>query len=144
MTMTEFWLAWLSNFRGLFFVLAVCMATGVLICGMLWQNITESWNEEDKERGAPYFKRKQIWREESLPKVKAWFRRFLWALPVTVLLCSVPSLDDVWRLRVNLLKLEVASPENVAKLGGHVEEVVTALECKHLGVNCPKPVKESK
>jgi hypothetical protein len=54
------------------------------------------------------------------------------------LLTTVPTVDSLWRVRVGLLKLELASPENMKAVGGHIEEIVKGLECKHLGVNCPK------
>ena len=56
-------------------------------------------------------------------------------------LSTVPTLDSLWKVRVGLLKLELASPDNVKAVGGHVEEIVKALECKHLGVNCPEKEK---
>ena len=58
-----------------------------------------------------------------------------------MLLTTIPTPDRLWEVRVALLKLDLSSPENVKAVGGRVDEIVKALECKHLGVNCPKQEK---
>ena len=58
-----------------------------------------------------------------------------------MLLTTIPTPDKLWEVRVALLKLDLSSPENVKAVGGRVDEIVKALECKHLGVNCPKQEK---
>ena len=59
-----------------------------------------------------------------------------WKYAIPVLLLLVPGPEDIWKVRVAMLKLELSSSENVKALTNHAEEVVKALECKHLGVNC--------
>ena len=58
-----------------------------------------------------------------------------------MLLTTIPTPDRLWEIRIALLKLDLSSPENVKAVGGRVDEIVKALECKHLNVNCPKEAK---
>ena len=58
-----------------------------------------------------------------------------------MLLTTIPTPDQLWEIRIALLKLDLSSPENVKAVGGRVDEIVKALECKHLNVNCPKEAK---
>lgn len=125
MTSTEFWLAWLFNLQATVQIFFVAAAVGSAVGLFGTFIVTDSY-------------------EEFAPRARQLAKICLPTLAVLGVLASTPTAGDLWKLRINLLKLEVASPENVAKLGGHVEEVVMALECKHLGVNCPKPEKESK
>jgi cell division protein FtsW (lipid II flippase) len=62
------------------------------------------------------------------------------AIPLALVLC-IPDVGHLWKIRVGLLKLDLASPANVEKVGTHIDEVVKALECRHLNVNCPKEAK---
>lgn len=48
-----------------------------------------------------------------------------------------PSTSDLWRTRVNLVKLELASPENVKAGAEAVGRIAVELECKYLA-NCGK------
>lgn len=60
---------------------------------------------------------------------------------VLAILGAAPSVEDLWKVRLGLLKLDLASPANVQAAGGHIEVVVKALECKYLQQNCPKEAK---
>jgi hypothetical protein len=48
------------------------------------------------------------------------------------LLAAVPTVNDLWRVRLSLIAFEAASPENVVKAGAHLETIVEGLECKYL------------
>src|ERR1043165_3453297 len=62
----------------------------------------------------------------------------VWKFSVKVLIVSsllycVPSVDDVWKVRVGLLKFQLASPENIEKGTKVIERIAGELECKYLG-----------
>lgn len=44
-----------------------------------------------------------------------------------------PSMEDLWKVRINLIKLELASPENVSKGVDEIGRIAERLECKYLG-----------
>lgn len=46
---------------------------------------------------------------------------------------QVPSIDQIWKLRIGLLKLELASPENLKSSLDAIERIGAKLECKYLG-----------
>lgn len=113
----EIFLAWFGNLQGVALaVLIVALFTAFVMAGPL-----ELYNEQGR-----------------------LIRRLLVAATVSAVVLTVPTPGDLWKVRLALLKLDLASPENAAKVGGHIENVVRALECKHLNVNCPQPEKESK
>lgn len=49
------------------------------------------------------------------------------------LFLAVPSIDDLWRVRIGLLKFSLASPENVKAGAETLERIAGKLECKYLG-----------
>ena len=53
----------------------------------------------------------------------------LLTLPVALF----PSIDDVWKVRVGLLKLELASPENIKSGAEEISRIAKKLECKYFG-----------
>lgn len=48
-------------------------------------------------------------------------------------LASVPSINDLWRVRIGLIKYNLASPENVKQTIETIERIGKKLECKYLG-----------
>lgn len=44
----------------------------------------------------------------------------------------VPSVNDLWRVRVALIQLELSKPENVKATVQRIDEISKALECKYL------------
>lgn len=69
-----------------------------------------------------------------------WLTVRKWAVPmmiISALLAIVPSPSQLWEARINLIKLELASPENVKASVERINEISKALECKYLNTNCP-------
>lgn len=56
---------------------------------------------------------------------------------ISLILCTffiaVPSIDDVWKVRIGLIKLELANKENISKATETIERIGAKLECKYLG-----------
>lgn len=46
---------------------------------------------------------------------------------------AIPSVDDLWKVRIGLIKLQLASPENIQKGSEVIERIGKKLECKYLG-----------
>ena len=71
-----------------------------------------------------------------------------WLIPTAIgvgLLACLPTVDDLWRVRVGLIKYSLASPENLREGKDAIERVAKKLECKYLGgADCEDPKKESK
>lgn len=55
-----------------------------------------------------------------------------------ILIMSIPSANDVWKVRVTLLKLEATKDENIKKGLSEVERVAKKIECKYLGCDGDK------
>lgn len=49
----------------------------------------------------------------------------------------VPTIDDLWKVRIGLIKLELSSEENIQKAATEIERLGKKLECKYLG-GCEK------
>lgn len=83
-------------------------------------------------------------REETrgLPKLLKFKWKFATFLISTVLIASIPDANDLWRVRVSMIKLELASPDNLSKGVETIERIGQKLECKYLG--CAEAVKEVK
>ncbi len=47
--------------------------------------------------------------------------------------CSLPSVEDLWKVRIGMIKLQLASPENIQKGADVIERLGAKLECKYLG-----------
>jgi hypothetical protein len=113
----EFLLAWATELHGVVVVFALA-AVAALVIGIVGRFITNDIS----------FSTRGLF-------IKPMDKVLMLAVGLSFL-TTIPTVDSLWRVRVGLLKLELASPENVKALGGHIEEVVKKLECKHLGVNC--------
>lgn len=128
MTATEFWLAWLFNFKGVFVLFAVAAGLGTVILVMIAIAAT-------MDGDAPKELRTRAGR------VLRWLAPFFL---ISTLVASLPDAKDLWELRVSLMKLEIVSPENFGKLAARADEVVSAVECKYLNVHCPEQKKVEK
>lgn len=51
----------------------------------------------------------------------------------STLLAVVPDTGDLWKVRVDLVKLQLASPENIQLGVDHIDRIAKSLECKYLG-----------
>lgn len=49
----------------------------------------------------------------------------------------IPTMNDLWRVRIGLIKLELSSEENIQKAGDEIQRIGQRLECKYLG-GCEK------
>lgn len=60
-------------------------------------------------------------------------KKMLLALIILAFFACVPSINNLWTVRIGLIKLELASPENVKKASETIERIGQKLECKYLG-----------
>lgn len=52
---------------------------------------------------------------------------------VLLLPASLPSMEYLWYVRINLIKLQLSNPENIQKSTETIERIAEKLECKYLG-----------
>jgi len=52
---------------------------------------------------------------------------------ILFLIGSIPSVSDVWKVRIGLIKYNLASSENITKASSEIERIGKKLECKYLG-----------
>lgn len=71
--------------------------------------------------------------------MKGVLSKWPFILPL-LLLCCMPRVDDLWKIRISLIKLELSSPENLNKASVDIERIGHKLECKYLG--CDKEEKK--
>lgn len=45
----------------------------------------------------------------------------------------LPSTEDIWKVRIGLIKFQLASPENIKKGTDEIAVIAKKLECKYLG-----------
>ena len=50
-----------------------------------------------------------------------------------ILFASVPDVKDLWETRIGLIKLELASPNNVRAGVKEIARIGKKLECKYVG-----------
>jgi hypothetical protein len=107
--MIEFWLAFAGNLQGYIVFASLVLAVGALmvraVCAI--------------ESGDPF-----------------WTRGAVAALAIAGfggLLGCVPTVDDVWKTRIALVKYHLAAPENVQAATETIERLGKKLECKYLG-----------
>lgn len=60
-------------------------------------------------------------------------RVFLPIAFVSLILAGFPSAEDLWKVRIGLIKLELANPENIKKGSEEIARIAKKLECKYLG-----------
>lgn len=53
-------------------------------------------------------------------------------LPLSILIALLPTPEQMWKIRLAIVKFELASPENVSKGVDAIERIAHALECKYL------------
>lgn len=62
-------------------------------------------------------------------------KNLFWAGSITLVLLlfsCIPSIDMVWKIRIGLIKYQLASPENVIKTTEAIERIGHELEQKYL------------
>lgn len=75
-----------------------------------------------------------------------WHPMLPWKILAGFLLIAIanlPTADDLWKVRVSLIKYHLASPENVQKGVETIERIGKKLECKYLG-GCEEPKADPK
>lgn len=68
-----------------------------------------------------------------LPKIRKMRNRLILPFMISIILACVPNSKDLWRVRIDLLKFGLASPENISKASGEIERIGHKLECKYVG-----------
>ena len=136
--MLDFFLALLINIKGIFAVLfwVSMIAAGITLVagGFMKMMETDQYGRRNKDAAD----------HEDWAK---WRRFQKWAVIcclITGPFYSLPDMEDLWHVRINMLKFHMASPSNVeafAKNGmPHIERVAKKIECRFLG--CPDAEKE--
>jgi hypothetical protein len=64
---------------------------------------------------------------------KRFFKRAAIVASISCMVSAFPDVDDIWRARITLVKMELSSPENVQKGAEEIERIAQHLECKYLG-----------
>lgn len=120
--MSELILAVLFNVKGLAIAGAIFGVIGfgitVLIAGILRGG---SINERDPDSNRAKYLLTQL-----VPKQMIF-------VAVCAAFSVIPSVDDLWKVRIGLIKLQLASPENIQKGAEVIERIGQKLECKYLG-----------
>lgn len=49
------------------------------------------------------------------------------------IIACIPSVNDLWKVRIGLIKYHLASPDNVQKASEKILEIGHKLECKYIG-----------
>ena len=120
----------LSNIRSLCVGVSLISAI-VFIVSLIAVNICEttcaSYTDEEKTKSYNY--------REYMTWHALWARGYRTSMIfflIAILPAMSPSLDDLWKVRINLIKLELASPENVSKGVSEISRIAKELENKYL------------
>lgn len=111
----EILLGLLQNLSFFFTFLLISWAILIAIATL---NIPLSFNEEE--------------RNNSIKFRSILFKKWPILIPL-LLIALMPSVDSLWKIRISLIKLELASPENVRKGTEKITDIAHKLECKYLG-----------
>lgn len=83
--------------------------------------------------GIAYSLKRDIDSEEDAAPLLPWIKRSVTLFCAGLLLAIIPTLDDLWRVRIALVKYDLAAPENVRGAAETIERIGRKLECKYLG-----------
>lgn len=114
----EILLATLGNLQFVFFIAAAILFSTLVITGISW--LVAHGIDDDGVR-----------------KSKRVFVRLIPFTIIAGLLACIPTMDDMWKVRIALIKYQLASPENVKAGVERINEIADGLECKYLGNRCP-------
>lgn len=70
--------------------------------------------------------------EMGQPPTKHWRRLSPWAI-LLICLSIIPHPEQLWKVRISLIKYQLASPENIQQGAAAITEIAKKLECKYLG-----------
>ena len=121
--MSEFILSYVENIKNTLIMLGIFWAGFVVISYAIARDDTFTVYESEKEkktkaRGVSFLRAKYT----------------LMALPIYILIVCVPSMDDIWKTRIALIKYNLASPENINKASDEIVKIGKKLECKYLEI----------
>jgi len=111
----EFLLGYLVNFK---IVIILFLLLWIISIIGLCMAIDTSYDKESQDRNRAIRDR----------FVKKWPFMLILAL-----LTCFPGPDDLWKIRISLIKYQLASPENVKKASDEIIQIGKKLECKYLG-----------
>jgi hypothetical protein len=75
-----------------------------------------------------YLSVNEAWRQ-----VRPYLAGYILGVGCLPALSVIPSVDDLWKVRIGLIKLELASPENLKGAAEVIERIGRKLECKYIG-----------
>lgn len=138
MTSVEILIAVLENVKCACAVISIFGIIALVITG-IGKHLSQC-EMEGMKAGAAKVWSEQAWHIRKLSEwtaiYKAWYGGFKLALAI-VLICGplamIPSLTDIWRVRLALLKFELVSPESIKSGAETIERIGKKLECKYLG-----------
>ena len=123
MSWLEILWAWADNFGFGFFLIAMSCGTAA---GLLF-----AFSLEDLKGKSCFF---------GLAGSLGFFTVFV----ISAALAALPGPEKLWKVRIGLIKLQLASPENIQKGADVIERIGAKLECKYLGCKDEDSKKESK
>ena len=115
-----------SSLHGLGVFFAIFGGFFLLAC-VVFNAVASYADEVDKEKDAKW------WKKYTASVTK-------WLLPlwlIALIFANVPRVEDLWKIRIGLLKFGLASPTNVQGGIDHITKVGKELECRYLQLNCP-------
>lgn len=120
--MLEILLAFLNNLKIVFTICAILSAVGVVMFSV-YTFVELKINSEIRPK-------------EDLVKfvyAKTLLKKLVFVPIILGVLVCIPNIDDMWHVRISLIKYELASPENLSKTEAVIERIGKKLECKYLG-----------
>jgi hypothetical protein len=111
-----------SNLHVLAFVAALIASIASLVLGVVWAmeaDMARSFGGKKEVANAATYRR--------------LFKKAAIATAIFAALTAIPDVNDLWRARIALVKLELASTENVQKGTEEIARIARRLECKYLG-----------
>jgi hypothetical protein len=121
----EFVLGFINNAHWLFLVAGIVFSVFAAIFFVFFAMMSE---ERPNDKALPTVK--YLAKFGAITAVSSW------------LAFCLPRTGDMWEVRVDLIKLAVASPENI-KLGiGRVNQIADEMECKYTGNKCQPGVRK--
>lgn len=131
--MIEVLLATLHNLACVFGFGAIGCLAAAAILGLM--SVVEyevySWDDENQK------KIKENKRSRSLRLAR---NLCVCAFALGIVAC-IPSVDQLWKVRIALIKYQLASPKNIERGSEEIARIAKKLECKYLG--CDEDKKDS-
>lgn len=132
----EFIVAIAGNVSSFFWFMACVSGVAFIICSLVCLAMTLGGPDGEEKEKTPKEER------EIITAWKIWWRILIFGV-ISLMVGSLPKIEDLWKVRVGLIKLELASPENIKKGSDAIERVAKRLECRYIGCDEEKP-KETK